>query len=170
MRDLLRPFLDRWRLVALLASAAMLGVAHAFETFGHMAPCELCLKQRVVYWVAMAVAAACMVVVRLPGGPRWRAATCWLLGLVFLTGMGIAAYHAGVEWKFWPGPESCTGTAKVSISAIKDLLNGGPVKMPMCDRPAWIFLGLSMAGWNAVASLILVLLSAAAAVREGRKA
>ncbi|MBS0333577.1 MAG: disulfide bond formation protein B [Proteobacteria bacterium] len=170
MPDLLRPFLDRWRLVALLASGAMLAAAHAFETFGHMAPCELCLKQRTVYWVAMGVAAACMVIVRLPGGPRWRAATCWLLALVFLAGAGIAGYHAGVEWKLWPGPESCTGAGRVSIDAIKDLLAGGSVKMPMCDRPAWIFLGLSMAGWNAVASLVLVGLSVAAAMREGRKA
>jgi disulfide bond formation protein DsbB len=170
MQDLLRPFLDRWRLVALLASGAMLAVAHAFETFGHMAPCELCLKQRTVYWVAMGVAAAGMVVVRLPGGPRWRAATCWLLGLIFLVGAGVAAYHAGVEWKFWPGPASCTGATKVDISAIKDLLKGGPTELPKCDKPAWIFLGVSMAGWNTVASLILVGFSAAAAVREGRKA
>lgn len=170
MQDLLRPFLDRWRLVALLAAGGLLGVAHAFETFGHMAPCELCLKQRSVYWAIAAVAAACMVIVRLPGGPRWRAATCWLLALLFLGEAGLAAYHAGVEWKFWPGPESCTGTGKVDIAAIKDLLNGGPTKMPMCDKPAWIFLGVSMAGWNAVAAAILAALSAAAAVRERRKA
>ena len=170
MQNLLRPFLDRWRLFALLASGAMLAIAHAFETFGHMAPCELCLKQRTVYWVAMGVAAACMVVVRLPGGPRWRAATCWLLALVFLASAGVAGYHAGVEWKFWPGPASCTGAAKVDIAAIKSLLAGGPTEMPKCDRPAWIFLGVSMAGWNTVASLILVALSAAAAVREGKKA
>jgi disulfide bond formation protein DsbB len=169
MQTLLRPFLDRWRLVALLASGAMLGIAHAFQTFGGMSPCELCLKQRTVYWVALAVAAVAMVIIRLPGGPRWREATCWLLGLVFLAGAGIAGYHAGVEWKWWPGPASCTGTGTVSIAAIKDLLNGGPAKMPMCDRPAWIFLGISMAGWNFVASVILAVLSAAAAVRERRK-
>ena len=94
MRTLLRPFLDRWRLVALLASAAMLAVAHAFQTFGGLAPCELCLKQRTVYWVAGGLAAAAMVVVRLPGGARWREATCWLLALVFLAGVGVAGYHA----------------------------------------------------------------------------
>ena len=42
--------------------------------------------------------------------------------------------------------------------------------MPMCDRPAWIFLGVSMAGWNGVASLILVGVSAAAALSERSKA
>jgi disulfide bond formation protein DsbB len=136
MRTLLRPFLDRWRLVALLASAAMLAVAHAFQTFGGLAPCELCLKQRTVYWVAGGLAAAAMVVVRLPGGARWREATCWLLALVFLAGVGVAGYHAGVEWKFWPGPQSCSGGGAVTMASLKDLLNGGGVKMPACDRPA----------------------------------
>ena len=165
----LRPVLDRWRFVTLAASAAMLAVAHAFQTFGGLAPCELCLKQRTVYWVAGAIAAAAMVVVRLPGGPRWREATCWLLAAVFLTGAGIAGYHAGVEWKFWPGPQSCSGGGTVTAAALKDLLNGGGVKMPACDQPAWKFAGLSMAGWNTLASLVLVALSAAAALRERRK-
>jgi disulfide bond formation protein DsbB len=169
MQAILRPFLDRWRFFALLASAAMLATAHAFQTFGGMAPCELCLKQRAVYWVAGAIAAISMIVVRLPGGPRLRQASCWLLALVFLVSVGIAGYHAGVEWKFWPGPESCSGAGKVTAAALKDLLNGGGVKMPACDHPAWIFAGLSMAGWNTVASMILVALSLAAAVREREK-
>jgi len=169
MPSILPLILDRWRFFALLASAAMLATAHAFETFGGLAPCELCLKQRTVYWVAGGLAALAMVIVRLPGGPRLRQASCWLLALVFLAGAGIAAFHAGVEWKLWPGPESCSGGGKVTAAALKDLLNGGGVKMPACDRPAWVFAGLSMAGWNTLASLILVGLSVAAALRERGK-
>jgi disulfide bond formation protein DsbB len=170
MQSLLIPILDRWRFFALLASAAMLATAHAFQTFGGLAPCELCLKQRTVYWVALAISAAAMVVVRMPGGPRLREASCWLLALVFLTGVGVAGYHAGVEWKFWPGPESCSGGGTVSVAALKDLLNGAGQKMPACDKPAWVFAGLSMAGWNTVASLVLVGLSVASALRERGKA
>lgn len=169
MSAFLRPILDRWRFFALLASAAMLATAHAFQTFGGLSPCELCLKQRTVYWVAGGLAAAAMIVVRLPGGPRLREASCWLLALVFLTSVGVAGYHAGVEWKFWPGPQSCSGGGTVSMAALKDLLNGGGVKMPACDHPAWVFAGLSMAGWNTVASLILTGLSVAAALGERRK-
>jgi disulfide bond formation protein DsbB len=170
MSALLRPFLDRWRFVALLISGAMLATAHAFQTFGGLAPCELCLKQRTVYWVAGAIAAAAMIVVRLPGGPRWREASCWLLALVFLASVGIAGYHAGVEWRFWPGPASCSGGGKVSMAALNDLLQGKGVKMPNCDEPAWKLFGLSMAGWNTVASVAFVALSVAAAIRERRKA
>ncbi|MGZ6048410.1 MAG: disulfide bond formation protein B [Phenylobacterium sp.] len=169
MSAFLRPFLDRWRFVALVISAAMLATAHAFQTFGGLAPCELCLEQRKVYWVAGGIAAGSMIGVRLPGGPRWREATCWLLALVFLASIAAAGYHAGVEWKFWPGPASCSGGAKVSMAALKELLNGGGVKMPQCDQPAWVFLGLSMAGWNALASVVFTALSVAAALRERHK-
>jgi len=170
MATVLRPILDRWRFFALVISAAMLATAHAFQTFGGLAPCELCLKQRVVYWVAGTIALAAMVVVRLPGGPRWREATCWLLALGFLASVGIAGYHAGVEWKFWPGPQSCSGGGAVTAQALKDLLNGAGQKMPACDQPAWKMAGLSMAGWNAVASIVFVALSVAAALRERGKA
>lgn len=167
---LLRPFLDRWRLWALLASVAMLATAHAFETFGGYAPCTLCLRQREVYWTALGLAAAFMVIVRLPGGPRWRELTCWVLGLVFLVGAGVAAYHAGAEWKFWPGPTACASAGGgVDAGALSDFLAGEKVRPPACDEAPWVFAGLSMAGWNVVISLGLVLLSVMAALRERTK-
>jgi disulfide bond formation protein DsbB len=171
MSALLKPFLDRWRFCALVVSAAMLAIAHAFQTFGHLAPCTLCLRQREVYWVAAAVALAFLVAVRLPGGPRLRQASCWLLALLFLGGAGLAAYHAGVEWKFWPGPTTCSsaGSRGVDAAALSGLLNGAKIKPPACDKAAWVFLGLSMAGWNALGALGLSGLSVAAAFRERAK-
>ncbi|MFL5296928.1 MAG: disulfide bond formation protein B [Phenylobacterium sp.] len=170
MSSSLRPFLDRWPLCALLVSAAMLAIAHAFQTFGHMAPCELCLKQRTVYWVAGGVALAAMILLRLRPDARLRQASDGLLALVFLTGAGIAAYHAGVEWKFWPGPQSCTGAGTVDLKSMQDLLAGKVGRIVRCDEPAWVFLGVSMAGWNALASLVLAALSIAAAMRERTRA
>ena len=167
---LLRPFLDRWRLWAVLASAAMLAIAHGFQTFGGYAPCTLCLRQREVYWTALALGAGFMVLVRLPGGPRWRELTCWVLGLVFLVGVGVAVYHAGAEWKFWPGPVACASTGGgVNAAALEDFLAGATVRPPACDEAPWVFAGLSMAGWNALISLALVGLSVAAALRERTK-
>lgn len=171
MTDVLRPFLDRWRLCALAASAAMLAIAHAFESFGGLAPCTLCLRQREIYWWVGGLALAFMVIVRLPGGPRVRQATCWILALGFLIGAGVAVYHAGAEWKFWPGPTTCAsaGGSGVDAQAMSALLNGARIHGPSCDKAAWIFLGLSMAGWNALISLGLSALSAAAALRERSK-
>jgi len=50
------------------------------------------------------------------------------------------------------------------------LLNGAKIRPPACDQATWVFAGLSMAGWNAVASAGLVVLSAMAALRERSKA
>lgn len=170
---MLAPLLDRWRLAALAVSAAMLAIAHAFQTFGGYQPCTLCLRQREVYWVAATAAFVLMIAVRTPIGPRVRQLSCWLLGLIFLVGMGIAIYHAGAEWKFWPGPSTCSsagGAGGVSADAMQALLNGAKIRPPACDQATWVFAGLSMAGWNAVASAGLVVLSVMAARRERSKA
>lgn len=169
MTNVLRHFLDRWRLVAALVAAAMLATAHAFETFGGFAPCTLCLRQREVFWAILAMSVAFMAIVRMPGGPRWREATCWVLGLAFLVGCGVAVYHAGAEWKFWPGPEACA-----SVGGALDLSNLAAsleekIRPPACDEAPWVFAGLSMAGWNAVISLGLAALSVVAALRERGK-
>ena len=171
MTNVLRPFLDRWRLIAVLVAAAMLATAHAFETFGGYAPCTLCLRQREVYWTILGLGAAFMVLVRMPGGPRWREATCWVLGLAFLVGCGVAVYHAGAEWKFWPGPQACASAGGSGFNAadMDAFLKGDKIRPPACDEAAWVFAGLSMAGWNAVISLGLAVLSVVAALRERAK-
>ncbi|HEX2559122.1 disulfide bond formation protein B [Phenylobacterium sp.] len=162
----LDPVLTRWPLLAFIASAAMLAAAHIFQRLGY-APCVLCLKQREVYWVAGGLALAGLVLTRLMlKDARWRAALNLILGLVFLAGVGLAAYHAGVEWKFWPGPEACAPDTGVSAEDMGALLSGEAIEMPSCDEAAWVFLGLSMAGWNALASLALAILSLAAARKE----
>jgi disulfide bond formation protein DsbB len=167
---MLKPFLDRWRLCAVLIAAGMLATAHAFETFGGYAPCTLCLRQREVYWTILGLGVAFMVLVRMPGGPRWREATCWVLGLGFAVSCGLAVYHAGAEWKFWPGPQACaSGGGSVNAADLSAFLEGAKVKPPACDEAAWVFAGLSMAGWNALISLGLAGLSVLAALRERTK-
>ncbi|MEO9213065.1 MAG: disulfide bond formation protein B [Caulobacteraceae bacterium] len=164
MRRAFDTALSHWLAVALAASLAILAIVHGFETFGRLPPCALCLKEREVYWVAAALAAAGLLIARARPGRRRLA--CGLLAVVFLFGAGLAAYHAGAEWKFWPGPASCSGGAgRVSPADIAELLGGGHVA-PSCETPAWVFLGLSMAGWNVLVSLILASLSAAAARRR----
>jgi disulfide bond formation protein DsbB len=152
-----------WPWAALAASLAMLAIAHAFESFGRLAPCELCLKERQVYWLAAGLAVIGVGLSFTPLKPgRWVSA---VLALVFLGGAALAAYHAGVEWKFWPGPAACTGAhVQVSTADLTRLLKGGPIGIPACDKPAWTFLGISMAGWNALISLGLAGLSTAAAL------
>ncbi len=163
-------FLARWPLIALIASALMLAAAHAFETFGGLEPCALCLRQREVYWAAMAVAAAALVLGRFREGRSLAPWGAGLLAAIFLLGAGVAAFHAGVEWKWWPGPTTCTtGGGGVDAASLMAALGGEQVRAPSCDRAAWVFAGLSMAGWNAIASLILAAGSVAAALRGSRR-
>ena len=165
MNRLVEPFLIRWRLTAFLSSALMLAIAHGFEKIGGLAPCLLCLKQREVYWVALTVALIGMIVVRTKFGANWKRWFNLALGVIFLVGVGVAVYHAGAEWKWWPGPAQCAaGGAKVTAASMADLMNGvDSIKPPSCDTAVWVFLGLSMAGWNALISLKLAVLSFLAA-------
>lgn len=161
--------LKRWPLFALIACAMMLAIAHAFQTFGHLAPCHLCLKQREVFWGGMIAAAAVIAFERLV--PDWKGPSPRIiLGVIFLASAALAAFHAGVEWHWWKGPADCTagGVGRVSLDDMKSIANNTAViKPPMCDKAAWIFLGISMAGWNALISLGLTAVSVLAVLRPG---
>jgi disulfide bond formation protein DsbB len=167
MRSVLKPLLDHWSLAAACASAAMLATAHAFETFGGLAPCHLCLYQRDVYWAALSVGVAGFALGYMRMAWAGRTADAFLT-LIFLVGAGIAAYHAGVEWKWWPGPASCTGAGTVNLGDLQALMQGARIKPPQCDVAAWRMFGLSMAGYNAIISLGLTALSAMAWREGGR--
>jgi disulfide bond formation protein DsbB len=158
-----RTLARNWPLVAALAAAAMLAIAHAFETFGHLQPCELCLKQRDVYWLALGLGVAGYVLARLLRRPMVAPMESGILALVFLLSAGVAGYHAGVEWKWWPGPQTCSGSTGVGAQALASLLSGARITAPRCDQPQWIWLGLSMAGWNTLVSVGLTAASLCAA-------
>jgi disulfide bond formation protein DsbB len=153
-----------WLVVAAGAALAILVIAHGFETFGHLAPCELCLKEREGYWIALELGVLGSVATRQSWlWPRLLPWFCLALALVFIADGALSVYHAGVEWKFWPGPEACTGGGhKVTIADMRRLLRGGAMAVPQCDKPAWVFLGLSMSGWNVLLALGLATGSLAA--------
>jgi disulfide bond formation protein DsbB len=106
----LSPLLSGWRwpVFALAASALMLAAAHAFEQFGNLAPCPLCLRQREVYWALIAMTLTGLGIWRLVPKRRFLVALNVLIGLVFVTGVVVAAYHAGVEWQIFPPPTGCS--------------------------------------------------------------
>lgn len=148
----------RWPLAALLISALMLAIAHGFQAFGY-APCHLCLRQREVYWAIIAISIVALAANRLRRGAKQAQAFGLVIGLAFLYGAGLAAFHAGVEWKFWPGPEICSGGfGNFQAQDLSKALEG-PQRIIRCDEAAWRLLGLSMAGYNALISAGLAALS-----------
>lgn len=160
--------LRRWPLVAAIVSLCMLLAAHLFERAGY-APCDLCLRQREVYWVALAVALlGIALTVSRPVIGRWPAKlSIAALGLIFAGGAVLAAYHAGVEWDFWPGPAcGVRGTDGPVTLESMDAALSGRTRLVLCDEAAWRFLGVSMAGYNALVSAVLALMSVLALRRR----
>jgi len=146
--------------LAVLAILTALG----FEHLGGLEPCPLCLQQRYAFYVGIPGLFLALVLVAAEYR-RIAGALFLAVGLAFLANSGLAAYHAGVEWKFWPGPDTCaldTGSLKPlgGGNLLDDLANARVVR---CDEAAWRFLGMSFAGWNVIGSFIIFV----AALRAG---
>lgn len=138
-------------LTLFLATGVILG-ALAFEHLGGLAPCPLCLMQRYAYYASIPLLFIAMALVS--EKPRVAALIFFVVALAFLANAGLGVYHAGVEWKFWPGPDTC-GTAQALPTSASDLLSGlDQTRVVRCDEAAWTFAGLSLAGWNVIASLL----------------
>jgi len=83
-----------------------------------------------------------------------------VLVVAFLWNAGLGVYHAGIEWKFWPGPADCSGPLN-ELGGKGGLLNQlQNISVVRCDEAAWRFLGLSLAGWNVLVSLLLAAVAA----------
>ncbi|CAL4868052.1 Disulfide bond formation protein B [Asticcacaulis sp. MM231] len=155
-----------WSITALVLSLAMLATAWSFQLFAHLSPCHLCLKQRDVYWIAVGVSLVASVWALFTGAKGPPRVFSFVLFAIFTTGAAIALFHAGVELKWWTGPQSCTASgAEISLDQMAAFLAGATTKAPMCDVAQWRMFGISMAGYNAIVSAILALLSLIASLR-----
>jgi disulfide bond formation protein DsbB len=137
-------------LLAAAGSALLLGGAFAFQYIGGLAPCKLCLWQRWPHGAAIVLGALAFA---LPGR------IVPLLGaLAAMATAGVGLYHTGVERKWWEGPDTCTSGGVEGVSS-GDLLNQiMAAPLVRCDEVAWSMMGLSMASWNGILSLVLALI------------
>jgi disulfide bond formation protein DsbB len=135
----------------LAASAVVLGAALLSQYWGGLAPCELCLLQRWPWGVAFTIS----LVTVLAGGRGGLLWVALLLALVFAVSTVFAFYHVGVEQRWFAGPSACTASATgaMTLEQMKQqILGTAPV---LCDRVQWSLFGVSLAGWNLLASLIM---------------
>jgi disulfide bond formation protein DsbB len=166
IKKLLLAFSRWWSITALVISLAMLATAWSFQLFGHLSPCHLCLKQRDIYWIAVGVSLVASVWALFTGAKGPPRVFSFVLFAIFLTGAALAFFHAGVELKWWNGPQSCTASGgEISIDQMAAFLAGAASSAPMCDVAQWRMYGLSMAGYNAIASAVLAILSLLASFR-----
>jgi disulfide bond formation protein DsbB len=83
-----------------------------------------------------------------------------VIAAVMLWNTGLSVYHAGVEWKFWPGPADCSGPINSLGSASNMLKQLQNIRIVRCDEAAWRFLGISLAGYDVLVSLFLAVVAA----------
>src|SRR5271168_3367622 len=143
------------------SSLAILAAVWIFQALGYE-PCELCLTQRYAFYAAAPLALLTALLASRSAHGLARAGFA-LLALVFTANAVLAAYHAGVEYHWWAGPTACTGGLTGSLD-VNDLVNAlNSVKVVRCDEVQLRIAGLSLAGWNVVASALLAAYASLAA-------
>jgi disulfide bond formation protein DsbB len=137
------------RLIALLLPVALLGGALGSQYLGGLHPCEMCYWQRWPH--AAAIVLAALAFTARAESPRSRVLTL-LAALAIAVSGAIGVYHAGVEAKIFEGFTQCTALPRAATTAelLKEITHAPLVR---CDEVQFRFLGISMAGWNAILSL-----------------
>ena len=131
--------------VILAVATATIAGAWIFQFAGYD-PCHLCLMQRWAYYFAIPF--SLLLSMASGANPKGVKLGLYLLSIVMLGSAIFGAYHAGVEWKWWPGPDTCSGDIS---GGLPDLTK----KVVACNEAAIRIFGLSLAGWNAVISMAL---------------
>jgi disulfide bond formation protein DsbB len=130
----------------LLLSLAVIGFVQFAEHVQYYAPCELCLRERLPWYLLIGLGLA-----GLAFPSRWMLIA---IGGVLLVSAGLGAHHSGVEQHWWPGPAECTGgsSGAKTVDDLRAMMMRE--KVVQCDQIAWKLFGLSMATYNGILSLV----------------
>jgi disulfide bond formation protein DsbB len=142
-------------LAIFLISAATLAGAWYFQLVEKLPPCPLCLEERIAYHVVIPLSLL-MAIAALVRAPKSLLATGFVVIMIAMLGNAVlGTYHAGVEWRWWAGPTDCSGplTDLTAGGSLLSQLNS--IHVVRCDEAAWRFLGISLAGYDALISLFL---------------
>ena len=145
-------------LIAIAGALTLIG-AWIFQYGFGIQPCPLCLEQRIAYYFVIPL--ACMIAAGVWIGASRKIVMLGLLAIAagMLWNAGLGAYHSGVEWGFWPGPQDWSGPITDLGGAGGLLKKIESIKIIRCDEVQWRFLGLSLAGYNLLISLSLAALA-----------
>lgn len=152
--------------LSFVLGVATIAGAWGSQLIGGLVPCELCLEQRMAYYWGLPVLALVLILWNRLPLPVWYAAVA-IGAAIFAWSTYMAGYHAGVEWGFWPGPTACTGTG--TGLNFDDLTSGGLQPVIACDAVQFRFLGISLAGYNALISIAIVVMLVGAMVFQSRR-
>ena len=156
-------------LAILVIAAATIAGAWYFQLVLGLQPCPMCLEEREAYYLAIPLAALLALAAGLHAPRGLLICGLVILALAALGNAVFGAYHAGVEWKFWAGPTDCTGPVGNLGSAGSLLDRLDSVKVVMCDEIQWSFLGISLAGYNALISLLMAAIAGRGVAKTARQ-
>src|SRR5260221_8711427 len=154
VREHAPPALTAALAISAVAAATLAG-AWFFQLVLDIRPCPLCLEQRYAYYLAVPLGLLVAFAASRDAPRPVLLAGLALLALAALANAWLGGYHAGVEWKFWQGPTDCSGPVVDLGSAGTLLQRLDTVKVIRCDDVQWRFLGLSLAGYNLLISLLM---------------
>jgi disulfide bond formation protein DsbB len=158
-RENANPALTAALAITAIAAATLAG-AWFFQLVLDIRPCPLCLEQRYAYYLAIPLGALTALAASKDAPRVMLYAGLAILALAALGNAWLGGYHAGVEWGFWKGPTECTGPVGNLGSAGNLLERLETVKVIRCDEVQWRFLGLSLAGYNVLISLLMAAIAA----------
>ncbi len=141
-------------LVVFAGSTATILGAWYFQYVLKLPPCPLCLEERLPYHIVIPLSLL-LVIAAIVRAPRALIIVGFLAIIAaMLASAALGAYHAGVEWRWWPGPADCSGPmTDFTTKPLLDQLRS--IHIVRCDEAAWRLLGLSLAGYNVLISLAL---------------
>lgn len=141
-------------LLLALASAAILGGALIGQYGFGLHPCHLCILQRWPHAAVITLGVLGALWVKEEGMQRKLLLLC--CAILFI-GACIAAYHAGVEAGIFKGPDGCSADAgsDMSLEELRAQISGAA--LVSCSQAMAYIFGLSMAAWNALISLALII-------------
>ena len=146
-------------LIVAVVGALTIAGAWFFELVIKLKPCPMCLEQRWPYYIGVPLALAVAFAAGCKAPRKIVVGGLAVLAALMLWGAYMGAFHAGVEWKLWLGPQECSGAPELGPPG--DLLKRlQTINITRCDEAAWRFLGLSLAGYNALISLALAAVAA----------
>jgi disulfide bond formation protein DsbB len=156
--------------IAFVLGLATIAGAWGSQLIGGLVPCELCLEQRLAYYWGLPLLLLILL--------AWNKLplTVWYIAMaiaaaIFAWGAYMGGFHAGVEWGFWPGPTACTGVGDaMDFNALSNMNDAHVIG---CDVVQFRFLGISLAGYNALISagiVVLLLISIALQWRGNKRA
>ena len=141
--------------VIALVGLATIGGFFFFEYVLGYPPCPLCLDLRMAFYVSVPLAALLWLGASHGASRKVLFLGFLVIALAMLWNTGLSAFHAGVEWKFWPGPTDCSGPIN-GLGKASNMLNRLlEIRFGRCVEAAWRLCGIALAGYVVLVSAFL---------------